>query len=119
MKQTLANYFIGYFFVLAFLLSGVIPDILIVSGQLSNKAATETVAGQEAMNAERSTEEVKGALRVECLTDHPFFAVYSPQVLPFSAHIIPFDIAYTQSVYLAVPTPPPNAGVDASFTLFI
>jgi hypothetical protein len=49
MKQRLTNYIIGYFFVLAFLLSGVIPDLLIVSGQLSNKAATETVAEQEAV----------------------------------------------------------------------
>lgn len=116
MKQRLTNYIIGYFFVLAFLLSGVIPDLLIVSGQLSNKAATETVAEQEAMNAERSTEEVKGALRVECFTDHPFFAVYSPQSLLSAEHIIPFDIAYTQSVYLAVPTPPPNACIAASLT---
>jgi hypothetical protein len=111
MKQTLANYIIGYFFVLAFLLSGVIPDILIVSGQLSNKATTETMAEQETMNAERSTEEVKGALRVECFTDHPSFAVYSPQLLLLTDHITPFDIAYTQSVCLSVPTPPPDAPV--------
>jgi hypothetical protein len=114
MKQRLTNYIVGYFFVLAFLLSGVIPDILIVSGQLSNKAATETVAEQEAMNAERGAEEVKGALRVECFTDHPFFTIYSPQSSLLAEHIIPFDIAYTQAVYLTVPTPPPNARIASS-----
>jgi len=108
MKRSWAIHIIGCFFILTFLLSGIIPDVLIVSGQLSNKAATAAVAGQEAMNAERSTEETKGALRVECLTDHPSFAVAAPEIAFHSHYIIPLSVAYTQRVFLAVPTPPPD-----------
>jgi hypothetical protein len=108
MKGT-RNYIIGIFLVLAFLLNGIVPDVLLVSGHFMNKATTAAIADQEDMNTERGAEETKGAVRAEYLADDDLLQfVSAPSLLLLSTRILPHNVAFTQAGYLTVATPPPD-----------
>jgi hypothetical protein len=109
MKRIGTTYIIGCFLVLAFLLNGILPDVLMVSGHLMNKATTAALADQEDMNTERGTEETKGPVRTEYLADnHPYLLMLAPSSLLLSNRIIPHNIAFTQAGFLTIATPPPD-----------
>ena len=109
MKRICRHHIIGIFLVLAFLLNGIVPDVLLVSGHFMNKATTEAIADQEDMNAERGAEETKGAVRAEYLADNDLEWLTAPQFLLRSTRILPHNIAFTQAGYLTVATPPPDS----------
>lgn len=109
MKSSWRKYIIGYFLIVAFLFNGIVPDIMILSGELTGKTVCKTMAEQENANTERSTEESKGEPRIENPSDaQSSFFIHPAHLFFVSINIIPRDMAFIQGIVIPVPTPPPD-----------
>lgn len=112
MKRSWTKYIIGYFFIIAFLFNGVVPEVMILSGQLSHTLMSETLAGQEDVNTERNTEETQGEQRTEYLpVAHSSYYIHPAPNFFVSDKVIPRDIAFISTVVIPVPTPPPDVTI--------
>ena len=111
MKQSWAKYIVGCFFITAFLFNSIVPDIMILSGHVAGKMVSESLAAQEDVKTERSTEESQHDPRSEYV---PFvqasFYIY-PEPVFIIDNIIPQNIPYLHTVTLPVPTPPPDVTI--------
>jgi hypothetical protein len=109
MKRSWTKYIIGYFFIIAFLFNGIVPEVMILSGQLSHKIVSEALAEQEDVNSERNTEETQGEQRTEYLpVAHTSYYIHPAPNFFVSDKVIPRDIAFISTVVIPVPTPPPD-----------
>jgi hypothetical protein len=112
MKRSWSKYIIGCFFIIAFLCNSIAPDIMILSGQLTNKMVHETLTEQDDMNSERNTEETQGDPRTEYPPSaHASFYIHPTQLFIVFNNIIPRDIAFIEAVVIPVPTPPPDVTI--------
>lgn len=113
MKISWAKYIVGCFLIIAFLFNSVVPDAMIVSGLLTGKMVSKTLAAQNDVNNERSTEETQEDPRTVYLSGAQASFYISPQPLLIVTNniIIPRDIAYRQTVVIPVLTPPPDVTI--------
>lgn len=112
MKVGRTKYIIGYFLIIAFLFNGVVPDAMVLSGQLTAKMVKATQIEQEDVNTDRGTEETQGDPRTEYLPDtHSSFYIYPAQLFVVSNNNILRNAAFIQAVVIPVPTPPPDVTI--------
>ena len=112
MKISRVKYIIGYCLIIVFLFNGVVPDAMVLSGQLTASLVKATLIEQEDVNTDRSTEETKGDPRTEYLPDiHSSFYIYPAQLFVISNNNIPRNTAFIQAVVIPVPTPPPDVTI--------
>lgn len=112
MKRSWTKYIIGYFFIIAFLFNGIVPEIMILSGHLTHKMVSETLAEQEDVNSERNTEETKGEPRAEYLpVSHSSYYIDPAPDFFVSNNVIPRNSAFIPTVVIPVPTPPPDVTI--------